>query len=106
MRNFMLVKYEDLHTDGFNQLRQIIDFIGYSKIPNNIIEDAVEFAKFDNMKKMEQEEGGKNHIMFSNGKEFVREGKFGEGKKQFEDIDIEFIQCCINMIDDMYGYGG
>ncbi|MFW6002724.1 MAG: sulfotransferase domain-containing protein [archaeon] len=105
MRSFHLVKYEDLHTDGFNQLRQIINFIGYSEIPDNIIENAVEFARFENMKKMEQEEGGKNHIMFSNDKEFVREGKFGVGKDKFSKEDQEYIQSHVNMLDDMYGYG-
>jgi hypothetical protein len=105
VRNFYLVKYEDLHTDGFNQLRKVIDFIGYDQIPNDIIKNAVEFAKFDNMKKIEQEEGNKNHIMFSNDKEFVREGKFGVGKDKFNKEDQEHIQSYINMLNKMYGYG-
>lgn len=105
MRNYLLVRYEDLHSQGEKELRKIIDFIGYNQIPDSIIADAVEFANIQNMRKMEQKEGGKNHIMFSKDKQFVGQGKIGHGKDFFSTKDNDFITYYINMLYGEYGYG-
>jgi hypothetical protein len=50
---FLLVRYEDLKADPQRELRRIFDFLGLTAIDNEIVKAAVEFASFDNMRKME-----------------------------------------------------
>ncbi len=54
---FLLVRYEDLKTDSQAQLRRIFDFMNLESIPDERLAEAVDFAAFDNMRKMEA--GGK-----------------------------------------------
>ncbi len=53
---FLLVRYEDLRAEPHRQLRQIMDFLGLDEISAQTIDQAVDFASFDNMRKMEMEE--------------------------------------------------
>lgn len=50
---FLLVRYEDMRADACKQLRRVIDFLGLEAIPNATLVQAVEFASFENMRKME-----------------------------------------------------
>lgn len=50
---FLLVRYEDMKANPKNELGRVIDFLGLSDILDNYIEDAVEYASFDNMRSME-----------------------------------------------------
>lgn len=54
--DFLLVRYEDLQTDPQGQLARVLDFVGYSSVPRQTVADAVAFASFDNMRRMESEE--------------------------------------------------
>lgn len=51
---FLLVRYEDLHADPRRELRRVLDFVGVPGVPDEIVDDAVEFAAFRNMRKLEQ----------------------------------------------------
>lgn len=53
---FLLVRYEDLRADPRKQLQQIMDFLDLNEISAQTIDQAVDFASFDNMRKMEMEE--------------------------------------------------
>ncbi len=50
---FLLVRYEDLRANPHHELRRIMDFLGLKEISPKSIEEAVIFASFDNMRKME-----------------------------------------------------
>ena len=49
---FLLVRYEDIHADPATQLRRLAAFIGES-IDETAIAEAVAFASFDNLRKIE-----------------------------------------------------
>ena len=49
-----MLRYENLHENAASCLRSLIDFIGVSDIPENLVASAVEFSSFfENMRKME-----------------------------------------------------
>jgi hypothetical protein len=52
---FLLVRYEDLKINPTHELRRVLDFLGLQAIDDDTIAEAVEFASFDNMRKMESE---------------------------------------------------
>lgn len=104
LNSSILIRYEDLHINPFKSLRKVINFLGYSNISDKIIQNAVEFAQFDNMKQMEQKEGNKHHIMFSKDKPFIRKGKIGYGKYSFNKEDNEYITKWIDKLNSCYGY--
>lgn len=54
-QDFLLVRYEDIKTDPAAELRRVLDFLGLSAISQATINEAVSFASFENMRKMEAE---------------------------------------------------
>jgi hypothetical protein len=52
---FLLISYEEMRASPATILRQVLDFCGLSEIPDAQVEAAVEFCRFENMKRMEQE---------------------------------------------------
>lgn len=52
--DFLLIKYEDLHRDPHKTMKLVLEFIGVNDIETEIIDDAVKFSSFSNMKKMEK----------------------------------------------------
>lgn len=51
--DFLLMTYEDMHADAERELRRAVDFIGLEGVSDEIIARAVEFCRFDNMRKLE-----------------------------------------------------
>jgi hypothetical protein len=49
-----LVRYEDLHANAAKQLDRILRLVGLKDVSEAVIEEAVRYAAFDNMRKMEQ----------------------------------------------------
>jgi len=97
IEDFFLLRYEDLKARPEEVLRQLADFMN---IPANAaqISDAVEFASYDNMKKMEE----KKTFWLSGGRMApgdrsnpnsykVRRGKVGGYRDYFEDHQVEAI---------------
>jgi hypothetical protein len=54
-REFRVVRYEDLKRDPQKTLREVLEFIGVTDPDDALVTAAVEFSRFENMKKMEQE---------------------------------------------------
>jgi hypothetical protein len=50
----LVVRYEDLHADPPAQLRRVLDFLGVRDVRDAVVEDAVEYASFDNMRRLEE----------------------------------------------------
>lgn len=48
-----LIRYEDLQADTANELGRLLEFVGINDISDTNLEDAVQFASFDSMRKME-----------------------------------------------------
>jgi hypothetical protein len=52
-KEFLLVRYEDIHEDPHRELQRVLKFIGVNPVSERIIDDAVKFASFNNMRSME-----------------------------------------------------
>lgn len=52
-KSFLLVRYEDLRSDPNKELEKTLRFLGLADIAVETIEKAVEFASFENMRRME-----------------------------------------------------
>lgn len=50
---FLMIRYEDLHANPSAELRRVMDFSGLGHIPDPVIAEAAEYARFDNMRKLE-----------------------------------------------------
>jgi len=53
---FLLVRYEDLHEDPRRELRRALEFAGVTGVSDEVVDEAVRFASFDSMHKMEKEQ--------------------------------------------------
>jgi Sulfotransferase domain len=52
---FLLVRYEDLTADPSTELKKVLAFLGYPNVGNELIQEAIEYASFERMHKMEGE---------------------------------------------------
>jgi len=52
--SLLLVRYEDLQRDTAGELRRILEFVGVADLPESLLREAVTFASFDNMRRMEE----------------------------------------------------
>jgi hypothetical protein len=107
--DFMLVKYEDLHQDIFYQIKRILKFIGLNEIEEELIHKAIEFASFQNMKKLERSDFFKTSILRPSDKDDpesykVRRGKIGGYKDYLNKKDLEYVQKQMQELSDYYGY--
>jgi hypothetical protein len=50
---FLLVRYEDMKQNPARELRRVLDFLGLTMVDTDTVNEAVEFAAFENMRKME-----------------------------------------------------
>lgn len=50
----LLVRYEDLHERAADELRRVLDFVGVTAVAPAVVADAVEFASFGNMRRLEE----------------------------------------------------
>lgn len=53
----LVVSYEDLHADPAKVLRETLAFLGAADLPDRIVAEAIEYGRFDNMRRMEQAGG-------------------------------------------------
>lgn len=51
--DYMLLRYEELSADPIGSLRKTLNFLGLEEIDDDTIAEAVEYASFNNMRKME-----------------------------------------------------
>jgi hypothetical protein len=53
---FLTVHYEDLHLRPQHTLRQALDFLGATKITDDVVSSAISFGRFQNMRLLEAED--------------------------------------------------
>ena len=56
MRDLLVVRYEDLRAEPHVYMKRILDFMGVAASEQDI-NDAIQFAAYDNMKRLEQSQG-------------------------------------------------
>ena len=106
----LVIRYEDMRRDPAAVLRQIFDFTG-TDISDTQVTEAVEFAAYENMKKMEQE----RHFKGSgarvkpgdkdNPQSFkVRKAKVGGYRDHFDDAQCAKLEAMVAELNPMFGY--
>lgn len=107
---FLLVRYEDIYANPQNELRRVLDFLGLQAISDGVIAEAVSYAFFDNMRRMEEEDefdSGKLRPKDRSDKESykTRKGEVGGFAEYLNANQIEYLNRKINeTLSDFYGY--
>jgi len=112
LRDVLVVRYEDMRKDPAGVLEEILAFTG-TDITAEQVREAVEFAAYDNMKKMEQEKFFKGSGARvkpgdkDNPQSFkVRKAKVGGYRDYFTDEQCAQLDRMVAQLDPVFGYGG
>lgn len=110
LQDVLIVRYEDMRADPKRILAQILEFTGMPATPAEV-SAAVEFASYDNMKKMEQTKffrGSGARVKPAdkgNPQSFkVRKGKVGGYRDYFTDEQCAQLEDLAAGLDPMFGY--
>lgn len=111
LEDLLIVRYEDMRSDPGAVLARILEFTGTEAGPA-LVEEAVAFAAYDNMKKMEQDQFFKgsgarvkpgdsdNPASFK-----VRKAKVGGYREHFDEQQCMQLQAMVDELDPIFGYG-
>jgi len=55
-RRFLLIRYEDLHRDAAGELRRVLELLGVRDVREDLLREAIEYSRFDNMRKLEEQD--------------------------------------------------
>lgn len=99
--------YEDLMRDTPTFLQAVLSFVGVETVSAELVQQAVEFADFENMKKMERSGTIDSHSLrpgdLSDPQSFkVREGKVGEFLNNLSEDDLRFSDEMLARLDPFY----
>lgn len=112
-RSFMTVSYEDLHSSTVENVKNILRFIQMD-CSENIVQKAVDYAEFENMKKIEAT--GKGNLIQNYHGTFgsrhtadpesfrVRKGKIGGFAEYLSPADIEYVNDRIKRLEEFFPY--
>ncbi|MFW6132946.1 MAG: sulfotransferase domain-containing protein [Planctomycetota bacterium] len=109
-RGFCLVRYEDLHADASAEVRRILDFVGVEGVTDETIRQAVAFASFENMNRMERTDALASDRLRpgdpADPESYkVRRGKVGGYRDYMDPADAEMVRRkMVEQLDPMY-YG-
>lgn len=108
--NFMLLRYEDLHADPSRELRRLLAFVGVDNVSDNMIAQAIEWASFDHMKKLESTDALNNDRlrptdMNDENSYKVRRGKVGGYRDEAPPAEIDYMNRVVaDKLNPLYGY--
>ena len=108
--DFLLVRYEDIHENPYKEVRKTLDFLDLGGVSDEAIIDAVAFASFKNMKKMEQENKFDSHRLspanVTDQESFkTRRGKIGGFNDYLTPDEIEYLNEKMNTtLSGLFGY--
>jgi len=104
--SFTVISYESMHKDPGGVLRQMLRLLGVSSIDEALIAEALEFASFDNLQKLEASRFFQQpELVNEAGNEFgakVREGRIGSYKSILSEDDIAYIENSVAAIGDPF----
>lgn len=94
--DFLLVKYENLHKQPMQEIGTVLSFIGIRNVPMHVVELAVQFCAFDNMRKMEQRRKFDSDKLTPAKDDDIssyktRKGEIGGYKEILTDAQIEYV---------------
>jgi hypothetical protein len=112
LQDLLVVRYEDMRKDPRAVLAEILAFTG-TEVTAEQVQDGVDFAAYDNMKKMEKDsffKGSGARVKpgdMNNPQSFkVRKGKVGGYRDYFTDEQCAQLDQLVAQLDPMFGYGG
>jgi Sulfotransferase domain len=96
-RSFLLVRYEDMHADPRAVLAEVVETLGVENPSAEALQRAVDYASFDNMKRMESRGDFRDPMMqpgeAGSSESFkVRRGKIGGYADYLSPEDIAYVQ--------------
>lgn len=108
---FLLVRYEDLHSCPQRELGKILSFIGIDNVSDEVINEAVQYASFGNMRRMEAENSfGSSAMRPGNPTDTesykTRKGKVGGYIEYLSHEEIEILNQKISQLPEAFGYHG
>jgi hypothetical protein len=103
-KSFSLLRYEDMHHKPHASLRTALHFLGVDDATDEEIQEAVEFAAFEKMQKMESDDNLGNKKLRPGNKRDpesfkVRKGKIGGYEDYLSTDDIKY---CNDMMEKMH----
>lgn len=109
--NFTLVRYEALRASPEGRFRDLLVVLGESKPDGAILQDALEFSRFENMQKLEAAGAFDSNILHPGDvrdpESFkVRRGKVGGYREYLSADDQQFAAAAITELDRRFGYTG
>ena len=111
LRDVLVVRYEDMRANPGDVLARILEFTG-TPVSEEQVQEAVDFAAYDNMKKMEQDKFFKGSGARvkpgdkDNPQSFkVRKAKVGGYRDHFTPEQCEQLERIVAELDPMFGYG-
>ncbi|MDX1735411.1 MAG: sulfotransferase domain-containing protein [Halioglobus sp.] len=111
LKDVLVVRYEDMRADPGAVLARILEFTG-TDVTAEQVQEAVDFAAYENMKKMEQEsffKGSGARVKAAdknNPQSFkVRKAKVGGFRDYFTDEQCEQLEAMVDRLDPVFGYG-
>jgi len=111
LENLLIIRYEDMRTDPAGVMQRVLEFVGTPGTKEEI-DKAVEFAAYENMKKLEEKSSFRGSGVRvkpgdkSNPNSFkVRRGKVGGYRDYFEEGQVNEIDRMVNAeLDPVFGY--
>jgi hypothetical protein len=103
------MSYENMKKDTRAELTRVLTFAGIENISDKLVDEAIAFSAFENMKRMEQK-GEFNKAALKPGKlddpnSFkVREGKVGGYIRYFSKEEVKYLDEAVLTLSDHYGY--
>ncbi len=106
-KNFIVQSYEEMHRDPKRILKDILRMLGLTKTDEKIMDEAIEFASFGNLREMESTNFFKSDALNNESGDpraaKVRTGKVGGYKEKLSPEDIAYIETAVREIGDPFG---
>ena len=107
VKSFQLLTYEEMHTDPSAALATALHFLGIHSIPGGLIEEAIAFGAFQNLRKIEQSDAFGHERMRpadrANPDSFkVRRGKAGGYVDYFDTEEVAYLDQRIDALDPLF----
>lgn len=98
-RRFQLFTYEQMHEDPHGVLRTTLEIMGVAGVTDAVIDEAVRYGSFDNMRRLEQRNELGAELLKPQDPDDpesfkVRKGEIGGHREYLSDEDIAYIDDC------------
>ncbi|MCU0568768.1 MAG: sulfotransferase domain-containing protein [Oculatellaceae cyanobacterium Prado106] len=101
-RDFLLIRYEDMRTHPHQALRQVLDFLNLQTVPDETLDEVIEFTSFANMRNLEEKKVFSTLMQGFDANQqssyHVRKGKVGGFKEEMSPEDIQFLNSRMEQI--------